>query len=57
MSQDKQKNKQTNYLHPVGEPVAFGVCALHREQNIASRNDASLRHCLDFNGQVSIVFL
>jgi len=49
-------NKQT-YLHPVGEPVAFRVRALHCEQNIASRDDASLWHCLDFNGQVSVVLL
>lgn len=44
-------------LHPVGEPVALGVGALHREQNIAPWNDASLRHRLDFHGQVSVVFL
>lgn len=50
------KQKQT-YLHPVGQPVAFRVCALHCEQNIAPRNDAPLWHRLDFNGQVSIVFL
>lgn len=50
------QTKQT-YLHPVGEPVAFRVCALHCEQNIASRNDTPLRHCLDLNRQVSIVFL
>lgn len=48
--------KQT-YLHPVSEPVAFGVCALHCEQYVASRNDTPLWHGLDFNGQVSIVFL
>lgn len=45
------------YLHPVGEPIAFRVCALHREQNVAPGNDAPLRHRLDFNGQVSVVFL
>lgn len=51
---DKQK---ATYLHPVGEPVAFRVCALHCEQNIPPRNDAPFWHCLDFNGQVSIVLL
>lgn len=51
------RQTKTTYLHPVGEPVAFRVCALHCEQNIAPRNDAPFWHCLDFNGQVSIVFL
>lgn len=52
----RSERKQT-YLHPVGEPIAFRVCALHCEQNIAPRNDTSLWHCLDFNRQVSIIFL
>lgn len=52
----RSERKQT-YLHPVGEPIAFRVCALHCEQNIAPRNDTPLWHCLDFNRQVSIIFL
>lgn len=52
----RQKRSAT-HLHPVGEPVAFRVRALHCEQNVAPRNDTPLRHGLDFNGQVSIVFL
>lgn len=45
------------YLHPVSEPVAFRVCALHSEQYVASRNDASFWYCLDFNGKMTVVFL
>lgn len=48
---------EQTHLHPVGEPVAFGVGALHGEQNVAPRNDAPLWDRLDFDGQVSLVFL
>lgn len=52
----RRAEKQT-YFDPVGEPVAFRVCALHCEQNVAPRDDAALRHGLDFNGQVAMMFL
>lgn len=48
---------EQTHLHPVGEPVAFGVGALHGEQNVAPGNDAPLWDRLDFDGQVSLVFL
>lgn len=45
------------HLHPVGQPVALGVGALHREEDVAPRDDAALRHRLDLDGQVAVVFL
>lgn len=45
------------HLHPVGQPVALGVGALHREQDVAAGDDAALWYRLDLDGQVAIVFL
>lgn len=49
--------REQTHLHPVGEPVAFGVGALHGEQDVAPRDDAPLWDRLDLDGQVSLVFL
>lgn len=51
------REREQTYLHPVGEPVAFGVGALHGEQDVAPRDDAPLWDRLDLDGQVSLVFL
>lgn len=45
------------HLHPVGQPVALGVGALHREEDVAPRDDAALRHRLDLDGEVAVVLL
>lgn len=44
-------------LHPVGQPVAFRVCALHSEEDIPSRNHTALRHRLDLNWEVTVILL
>lgn len=54
---DTKCDRGEPHLHPVGQPVALGVGALHREQDVAPRDDAALWYGLDLDGQVAIVFL
>lgn len=57
VAMDTKCDGREPHLHPVGQPVALGVGALHREQDVAPGDDAALWYCLDLDGQVAIVFL
>lgn len=54
---ERKCDRSEAHLYPVGQPVALGVGAFHREQDVSSWDDASLWHRLDLDGQVAIVFL
>ena len=53
----KSHVRNNSHLEVVCEPVALGVCILHGEENILVRHHTSLRHSLDPQWQVTIVFL
>lgn len=53
----KAQFRVMTHLNPVSEPVALRIGAFYGEQHIPTRDNASLRHSLDLDGQVTVVFL